>query len=63
MHVAKNLDIPGGFEALKDKMTGASAVSLGKAIKELSPNTHAKSEGTKATKQANHDISTAESAS
>jgi hypothetical protein len=63
MHVAKNLDIPGGFEALKDKMTGASAVSLGKAIKELSPNTNAKSEGTKATKQANHDISTAESAS
>jgi hypothetical protein len=22
MHVAKNLDIPGGFEPLKDKMTG-----------------------------------------
>lgn len=63
MHVAKNLDIPGGFDALKAKMTGSGAVSLGKAIQELSPNTNAKSEDKKATKQANHEISTAESSS
>jgi len=63
MQVAKNLDIPSGFEALKDKMTGANAVTLGKAIQELSPNTNAKSESKKATKQGNHDINTAESAS
>jgi len=43
-------------------MTGANAVTLGKAIQELSPNTNAKSESKKATKQANHDINTAESA-
>ncbi len=63
MHVAKNLDIPGGFDALKDKVTGTSAVSLGKAIQDLSPNADAKAESKKAGKQANHDISTAESES
>src|ERR1700747_248151 len=31
-HVAKNLDIPGGFAALKAKMTGSGALNLGKAI-------------------------------
>jgi hypothetical protein len=63
MHVAKNLDIPGGFDALKDKMTGPSAVSLGKAIQELNPKANAKAESKRAGKQANHDISTAESQS
>jgi len=63
MHVAKNLDIPSGFDTLKEKMTGTNAVSLGKAIQELSPNADAKAEGKKATKQANQEISTAESAS
>jgi hypothetical protein len=63
MHVAKNLDIPGGFEALKDKVTGTNAVSLGKAIQELSPNANAKAEPKKATKQANHEVSAAESSS
>lgn len=60
MHVAKNLDIPGGFDALKDKMTGSNAASLGKTIQELSPNANAKSESKKASKQANQDISAAE---
>jgi hypothetical protein len=60
MHVAKNLDTPGGFDALKDKMTGSNPVSLGKAIQELSPNANAKSESKKASKQANQDISAAE---
>jgi hypothetical protein len=63
MHVAKNLDIPGGFDALKAKMTGSNSASLGKAIQELSPNANAKEETKKATKQANHEISAAESAS
>ena len=63
MHVAKNLDIPGGFEALKAKMTGTNSVSLGKAIQELSPNANAKAESKKATKQADHEINAAESAS
>jgi hypothetical protein len=60
MHVAKNLDIPGGFDALKDKMTGSNAVSLGKTIQELSPKVNAKSETKKASKQANQDMSVAE---
>jgi hypothetical protein len=63
MHVAKNLDIPGGFDALKTKMTGTNAVSFGKAIQELSPNANAKAESKKASKQANHEISAAESTS
>jgi hypothetical protein len=63
MHVAKNLDIPGGFDALKDKMTSANGVSLGKAIQELSPNANAKAESKKANKQANHDIGSVESQS
>jgi len=63
MHVAKNLGIPGGFEGLKSKMTGTNSVSLGKAIQELSPNANAKVESKKATKQADHEISAAESAS
>lgn len=63
MHVAKNLDILGGFDALKDKMTGSIGVSLGKAIQELSPKANAKSESKKANKQANQDMSAAESES
>lgn len=63
MHVAKNLDLPGGFDALKDKTTGTNAVSLGKAIQELSPNANAKAEGKKANKQANQDMRAAESES
>jgi hypothetical protein len=63
MHVAKNLDIPGGFDALKANMTGSNSASLGKAIQELSPDANAKEETKKATKQANREISAAESAS
>jgi len=65
-HVAKNLDIPGGFTALKDKMLGISPngtstatskpMSLGKAIQALDPNASAKAEIGKATKQADQDI-------
>jgi hypothetical protein len=50
--VAKNLDIPGGFDALKAKVTGSAAVSLGKAVEGLAPNADAK----KTNKQAADDL-------
>ena len=55
-HVAKNLDIPGGFDALKAKMTGSGSVSLGKAIESLAPSADAKAEAKKANKQASDDL-------
>ena len=55
-HVAKNLDIPGGFDALKAKVTGSGAVSLGKAIQGFAPNADAKAEAKKANKQASDDL-------
>jgi hypothetical protein len=55
-HVAKNLDIPGGFAALKAQVTGSGAVSLGKAIKGLEPSADAKAEVKKANKQADADL-------
>ena len=55
-HVARNLNIPGGFDALKGKVTGTGAVSLGKAIESLAPNADAKSETKKANKQASDDM-------
>lgn len=55
-HVAKNLNIPGGFDALRAKMTGTGSVSLGKAIHELDPTVNAKSEAKKANKQAEADL-------
>jgi hypothetical protein len=55
-HVAKNLDIPGGFDALKAKITGTGAMSLGKAIESLAPDANAKAESKKASKQASGDL-------
>jgi len=55
-HVAKNLDIPGGFEALKAKMTGTGSMSLGKAIESLAPNANSRSEAKKANQQASDDM-------
>ena len=61
-HVAKNLNIPGGFTALKDKMLGISAngttkpMSLGKAIQTLDPKANAKAETRKAKQQADQDV-------
>ena len=60
-HVAKNLDIPGGFDALKAKTTGAGSVSLGKAIEQLAPNADAKAESKKASKQAEQDMNESQS--
>ncbi len=55
-HVAKNLDFPGGFDALKAKITGTGAVSLGKAIEGVAPHADAKAELKKANKQASDDL-------
>lgn len=55
-HVAKNLNFPGGFDALKAKITGDGAMSLGKAIEQVAPNANAKSETKKANKQASDDM-------
>jgi len=55
-HVAKNLNISGGFDALKAKVTGTGALSLGKAIESLAPSANAKSETKKANKQATDDM-------
>src|ERR1700741_5318652 len=55
-HVAKNLSIPGGFDALKAKVTGTGAVSLGKAIKGFAPDADAKAETKKANKQADDHL-------
>ncbi len=55
-HVAKNLNIPGGFDALKAKITGTGGMSLGKAIESLAPSANAKAESKKANKQASDDL-------
>jgi len=55
-HVAKNLNIPGGFDALKARVTGTGAVSLGKAIKGFAPDADAKAETKKANQQAADDM-------
>jgi hypothetical protein len=60
-HVAKNLKIPGGFDALKAKITGSGSVSLGKAIQTLAPDADAKAEAKKANKQASDDMKEASS--
>jgi hypothetical protein len=59
-HVAKNLNFPGGFDALKAKITGTGAMSLGKAISSVAPTANAKSEVKKANKQASDDMKEAE---
>jgi hypothetical protein len=59
-HVAKNLNITGGFDALKAKVTGTGAVSLGKAIQSFAPTANAKSEIKKANHQASDDMKEAE---
>ncbi len=60
-HVAKNLNFPGGFDALKAKLTGTGAMSLGKAIESLAPHANAKAETKKANKQASDDMQEASS--
>ncbi len=62
-HVAKNLNIPGGFDALKARVTGTGAMSLGKAIEALEPTANSKSEVKKANRQASDDMKEAETSS
>jgi len=72
-HVAKNLDIPGGFTTLKDKMLGISPngtstatskpMSLGKAIQALDPSASVKAETKKAKQQADQDVKDSEASS
>lgn len=59
-HVAKNLNITGGFDALKAKVTGTGAVNLGKAIQSFAPTANAKSEVKKANQQASDDMKESE---
>jgi hypothetical protein len=68
-HVSKNLGIP--FDQLKSRMLGTSTtaaeggdspVSLGKAIKELRPETDASAEVKKAERQAKEEIKQSEAA-
>jgi hypothetical protein len=54
VHVSKNLGI--GFDALRSKMTGSGAESLGKAIQDLKPEANASAEVRKAQGQAKADI-------
>ncbi len=53
-HVSKNLGIP--FDTLRSKVTGSSAVGLGRAIHELRPDTDATSAAQAATRQAIADL-------
>ena len=54
VHVTHNLGIP--FSELQAKMTGSSAVSLGKAIQELKPDVDPKNEAKRAVGQADNDV-------
>ena len=60
-HVAQNLSIPGGFDALRSAMTSGSGMNLGKAIASFAPSANAKSESKKANKQAKGDLKTSAS--
>ena len=62
-HVAKNLNITGGFDALKAKMMGTGGMSLGKAIEAIEPSANSKAEVKKANKQASDDMKEAETSS
>ncbi len=59
IHVSNNLGIP--FDQLKAKMTGTSPESLGSAIHDLKPDANAKSEQSKAKKQAKSDLANSSS--
>ncbi len=62
-HAAKNLNIPGGFDALKAKVTGTGSMSLGKAVESLAPSANSKAEVKKANKQTSDDMKEAETSS
>ena len=59
LHVAHNLDLRGGFPALKRLTTGPDSIKLGKAIKELRPRADARAEERRADRQAERDLDAA----
>ena len=61
VHVSHNLGIP--FDQLKAKMIGPPKESLGQAVHALKPDANAKTETSKATKQAKQDINDSDKAS
>ena len=54
VHVSHNLGIP--FEDLKTKMTGSNSESLGKAVRDLKPDTNSKDEAKRAKHQADDTL-------
>ena len=58
LHVAQNLNLPGGFTALKGLTAGSHSVSLGKAIQQLSPTADARQQERTAKRQARADLDT-----
>ncbi len=56
LHVAKNLGLPGGFDALKQLMTTGDKLPLGRAITQLDPHADAKLAESTARKQARTDL-------
>lgn len=60
LHVAQNLSLPGGFDALKAEMTSGDKLSLGKAIAKLKPEADAAATAKAAKKAARADLARAE---
>lgn len=56
LHVAKNLNLDGGFDSLKALTTGNRRISLGAAIGQLKPAADARAEEQKARMQAHADL-------
>ncbi|MEN9682685.1 MAG: hypothetical protein RLZZ427_436 [Pseudomonadota bacterium] len=63
LHVAKNLALPGGFDALKHVMTTGDKLPLGRAITQLDPHADASPAEASARKQARADLRQADAAS
>lgn len=59
LHVAQNLSLPGGFNALKGLMTGSPPMPLGKAIQKLDPTADSSTQERTANKQASADMRSA----
>jgi hypothetical protein len=56
LHVAHNLNLPGGFTALKGLTTGPNAISMGAAVRQLRPSADATTAVKTANRQAKADL-------